>query len=99
MITRHCFLAPRKDEKGPGGLHVFDCLHCDGTMSPSPVLPPPVGGGGWWWRDAPDSEWKLWRNSFACPNTRDRAAEALQKMIADARAHSLANPGPWDELT
>ena len=95
----HRFLAPREDEKGPGGRFVFDCQGCDGTMSPSPILPPPVGGGGWWWRDAPGSEWKLWRNGAPCPNTRDRKAEALQKMIEEFRSSSISKPGPWDEIT
>lgn len=89
----HSFLAPRTDEKGPAGQHVFDCLHCDGTMSPIPVLALNKLAG-WWWRDTPEAEWVIWHNG-PCPNTRDRAAEARQKMIDDFRKG--LHTGPWDD--
>lgn len=96
-MPTHRFLSPRDDEKGPGGRHVFDCLTCDGTMSPSPTFSPAANntrGGGWWWRDAPDAEWRIWRTGAPCPNTRDRAAEKRKKMIDEFRA--ATRTGPWD---
>lgn len=83
IANSHSFLAPRPNQR-----HIFDCLTCDGVMMSSPAV-------GMQWRDAPDKPWRPYPNGAPCPNTRDRKAEARQKMIDDFRA--APRTGPWDD--
>jgi len=75
----HSFLGPRPDQP-----HMFDCLTCDGAL---------FSGQGLYWRDAPDKPFRPYRGSDRCPHTRDRTAEARQKMVDDFKRG--VHKGPW----
>ena len=80
-MTGHSFLGPRPDQP-----HMFDCLTCDGALLSSPAV-------GMQWQDAPSKPWRPYPLGHGCPHTRDRAAEARQKMIDDFKRG--VRKGPW----
>jgi len=89
-VSVHTFLAQRPDKAtGLAGKPIYPCLTCDGELSGSPH------GFGIWWRSTPEADWEDHKVGRFCPKTRDRLAEARDKMIRDARN----SPGPhlWDD--